>query len=130
MEPWLAILTGLLTACALYLVMCRNLVRIVLGTVLLAHAINLAVLTSGRLTRAIPPIAQGEGGVPETAANALPQALILTAIVISFGLLMSVLVLAVRLRRVLGTVDTDRFRAAEPPPDVAAAEDEHRRHEA
>lgn len=123
MEPLVAVLAGIMTACALYLLMTRNLVRVVLGTALLAHGINLAVLVSGRLTRTVPPLVGGGETAPAQVANALPQALVLTAIVISFGLFMAVMVLAVQVRRTLGTVDSDRFRAAEPPPDVDAEDD-------
>ena len=113
----LALLVGLLFGAAAYLMMGRNLVRYLFGLVLLGTAANLLLFTVGGLTPASPAIVpEGRQAPPEVVANALPQALILTAIVISFALLAFALVLAVRAYRDLGTVDTDAMRAAEPPP--------------
>ncbi len=115
MEPVLSIVVGLLFAIALYLLMSRSLVRIVLGVAVLGNAANLLIFTAGRLTREIPPLVPADAKVPtEAIANPLPQALILTAIVISFALFAFVLVLAYRAYETLGTVDTSAMRVAEP----------------
>ena len=75
------------------------------------------------MTRARPPlIAPGEALPPPGISNAVPQALMLTAIVISFSLLTFALVLAFRTYQELETVDTDRMRAAEPSPPGAGAD--------
>ncbi len=112
----LALLVGLLFGVAAYLMLGRNFVRYLFGLVCLGTAANLLLFVAGGLTPAEPAIIPEGMSVPdEVVANALPQALILTAIVISFALLAFALVLAVRAYRDLGTVDTDLMRAAEPP---------------
>ncbi|KJS45417.1 MAG: hypothetical protein VR70_00640 [Rhodospirillaceae bacterium BRH_c57] len=118
MDFVLPVLIGVLVACSIYLMLSRNLVRVVLGLSLLSNAVNLIIFTSGRLTRAIPPLV-AEGGTlpPEGYANPLPQALVLTAIVIGFGLLAFALVLTYRAYQELGTVDTTAMRHAEPQFD-------------
>ena len=115
METVLAVLVGVLTAASIYLMLSRNLLRYLFGLVLITSAANLAIFAAGRVSRAAPPlIAQGAVAPAEGAANALPQALILTAIVIGFGLLAFTLALIFRTHRVLGTVDGDEMRIAEP----------------
>lgn len=115
MDYALTLLIGLLVVCSIYLMLSRNLVRVVLGLSLLSNAVNLIIFVSGRLTRAIPPlIAEGATLAPEGYANPLPQALVLTAIVIGFGLTAFALVLTYRAYQELGTVDTTAMRHAEP----------------
>ena len=117
MEPIIAVLVGVLMAATVYLMLSRNFVRFIFGLALLSHAANLVLFASGGMTRARPPlIAAGAFQPLPGAANAVPQALMLTAIVISFSLLTFTLVLAFRAYQELDTVDTDRMRAAEPPP--------------
>jgi multicomponent Na+:H+ antiporter subunit C len=121
MELALAVLVGVLTSCAVYLMMSGNMVRFIFALALLSNAVNLAIFTAGRLTYAAPPlIADGAKAPAETVANALPQALILTAIVIGFGLLAFTLVLVHRGHQALGTVEADRMRVAEPDADADA----------
>jgi len=122
METALAGLAGLLVAAALYLMLSGNLVRFLFGLALLSNAANLVIFAAGRLTYAAPAlIADGASAPQGTVANALPQALILTAIVIGFGLLTFTLVLVYRGYRALGTVEADAMRVAEPP-DAGEAE--------
>ena len=117
MEPIIAVLVGVLMAATVYLMLSRNFVRFIFGLALLSHAANLVLFASGGMTRARPPlIAAGESQPLPGVANAVPQALMLTAIVISFSLLTFALVLAFRAYQELDTVDTDRMRAAEPSP--------------
>ena len=115
MEPLVAILVGVLTAAAVYLMLSRNLLRFLFGMILISNAANLAIFDAGRLTVGEPPlIPEGADGPVEAVANALPQALVLTAIVIGFGLFAFALVLAFRAYSDLGTLDTDEMRLAEP----------------
>ncbi|MGK9050229.1 Na+/H+ antiporter subunit C [Neorhizobium petrolearium] len=115
MEPLFAILIGLFFAAAVYLMLSKHTVRILLGIVLLGNAVNLTLFTAGRLTREVPPIIPaGMDALPAGAANPLPQALILTAIVISFSFFAFLLVLTYRAYQELGTDDTDEMRLAEP----------------
>ncbi|AOS95691.1 Na(+)/H(+) antiporter subunit C1 [Microbulbifer aggregans] len=115
MEMALALVIGILTATGVYLMLARNLLRYLFGLILLSNAANLAIFTAGRLTRASPPlIPEGLKAPDIPVANPLPQALILTAIVIGFGLLAFSLALIVRAYRRLGTLDADDMRIAEP----------------
>jgi len=115
MEALFAILVGIFFAAALYLMMSKHIIRVLLGVVLLGNAVNLLLFTAGRLTAEIPPIIPaGSDTLAMSAANPLPQALILTAIVISFSFFCFLLVLTYRAYQDLGTDDTDDMRVAEP----------------
>lgn len=116
MENVLAIVVGVLVACAVFLVLSRDLIRVMLGIAILSNAANLLIFTAGRVTRDAPPLVPADLEVPAGAvANPLPQALILTAIVIGFGLLAFALVLSYRAYTAMHTVDVDAMRVAEPP---------------
>ena len=116
MEHALSLLAGLFFVAAIYLLLSRSLIRMLLGMVLFGNAVNLVILVAGRLGRLVPPIALGADTAPGAgAANPLPQALILTAIVIGFAMFAFLLVLAWRAYRSLEADDTDRMRVAEPP---------------
>ena len=121
MEPALIIVVTGFYAAAIYLLTSRHLIRLLLGIVLLSNAANLTIFSAGRITREIPPIIPAGLDVPPVAtANPLPQALILTAIVISFSLFAFVLVLVYRAYEELGTDDSNEMRLAEPAksPDL------------
>ena len=110
MESAISLLVGLLVGAATYLLLQRNLLRQVFGLMLLGAGVNLLILTLGRVTRVTPPlVAEGATAPPVGYANPLAQALILTAIVISFGLTAFTLVLLYRTFQELGTVDADRL---------------------
>ena len=116
MDYALAALAGLYLTAANYLLLARSLIRMLLGLVLLGNAINLVILVAGRVSRLVPPIVLGDDTAPAAAAaNPLPQALILTAIVIGFAMFAFLLVLAWRAYATLDADDTDRMRVAEPP---------------
>lgn len=114
MESYFAIAFGVLVALATYLLLSRNVLRMVLGILLLGNAVNLSIFTSGRFASSLPPIIlEGDNSIAG-AANPLPQALILTAIVISFALTAFAIVLFERTYRSLRTLDTDAMRVVEP----------------
>lgn len=116
METVLAILSGILTASAIWLMLSGNLLRFLFGLLLLSNAVNLAIFAAGRLTVAVPPLLEPGGTLPaHVMANALPQALLLTAIVIGFGLFAFALALTIRAYRSFGHLEIDRMRRAEPP---------------
>jgi multicomponent Na+:H+ antiporter subunit C len=118
MEAVFAILVGLFFAAGIYLMLSRHIIRILLGVVLFGNAVNLLIFTNGRIMREVPPIIADGLDVPAGAvANPLPQALILTAIVISFSFFAFLLVLAYRAYQEIGTDDTDGMRVAEPADD-------------
>ena len=115
MEPALIVVVTGFYAAAIYLLTSRHLIRLLLGIVLLSNAANLTIFGAGRITREIPPIIPAGLDVPPVAtANPLPQALILTAIVISFSLFAFVLVLVYRAYEELGTDDSNEMCLAEP----------------
>lgn len=126
MEPVLAFLAGLLAATGVYLMLAGHMLRVVFGIVLLGSSANLAVFTGGRLTESAAPLIATGSSLPEgVVANPLPQALVLTAIVIGFGFAAFALALALAAHRRLGTVNPEEMLVAEadagpkPQPVVA-----------
>jgi len=116
-ETLLAFVIGGLYAAGLYLVMRRSLLRLVLGLALLGHAANLLIFTMGGLTRGNAPIAEvGELAPRAPFADPVPQALILTAIVIGFGVQAFALVLIRRAWEATRTDDLDALRATDTNP--------------
>ncbi len=124
METALAFMCGIIAAASIYLMLSGNLIRFIFGLVLATNAVNLLIFVSGRLAETRPPLIGADAAVPvQKLANALPQALILTAIVIGFALLTFVFILFYRTYQSLGTVDTETMRIAEPGgscPDAGA----------
>ena len=113
-ETPLILLDGLFFAAAIYLMLSRNIIRILIGVALLGNAVNLLLFIAGRVTREIPPVITSGDVLPASAANPLPQALILTAIVISFSFFTFLMVLGYRAWQTLRTDDTSGMRFAEP----------------
>lgn len=108
MDTILPILAGAIFATGIYLLLRRSLVLTIIGIILISNSVNLALFSLGRITTEHPPLIAAGSLVPESPfANPLPQALILTAIVIGFGLLAFALALAYRSYKELGTVDQD-----------------------
>jgi multicomponent Na+:H+ antiporter subunit C len=104
-----------MAAASIYLMLAGNLIRFIFGLVMASNAVNLLIFIAGRLSISHPPLIPEAYGVPEMPmTNALPQALILTAIVIGFALLTFVFILFYRAYQALGTVDTESMRFAEP----------------
>lgn len=127
MEQITAIVCGAMIAASFYLLMRRSLLRFVIGLILLSNAVNLVIFTMGRLTRAQPPvIPEGAKVPPEPFANPLPQALILTAIVISFGLLAFTLVLVYRHFATNLSLESDDVRVSEPNEALEVDEEARR----
>ena len=123
MEAPLAVLVGFLFGASIYLLLSTSLIRILLGLVILSNAVNLLMFTAGRIIREVPPVIAIDAMVPEgVVANPLPQALILTAIVISFSLFAFVLVLVFRTYQAVGSDRTPELDAAEPPGGPTAPE--------
>jgi multicomponent K+:H+ antiporter subunit C len=106
-EALIAAAIGLLTALGVYLVLRARTFAVILGLMMLSYAVNLFLLAMGRLRGTVPPVLVDgvEGPVPY--ADPVPQALILTAIVIGFGMSAFAIVLALRARIVLGTDHVD-----------------------
>ncbi|MGN1400012.1 MAG: Na(+)/H(+) antiporter subunit C [Bacillus sp. (in: firmicutes)] len=110
METVMSILIGVFFAIGTYMVLSKSLLRIILGTSVIGHAVNLLILTMGGLKTGGPPLL---GGNNTSFTDGLPQALILTAIVINFAVTGLFLVVAYRSYRVLGTDDMDQLKGDE-----------------
>jgi multicomponent Na+:H+ antiporter subunit C len=92
----LAVTIGILYACGTFLLLQRALTRIVLGLAMLGHGANLLLLAGGGRAGAAPIVGSGEAAAGGRVADPLPQALALTAIVITFGITAFLLALAYR----------------------------------
>jgi multicomponent Na+:H+ antiporter subunit C len=115
-ELALSVTTGVVASVGLYLAMSRDLMRIVVGLAMLGSAVNLFVFAAGRLGHGAPPlVAAGAETVVHPVANPLPQALVLTAIVIGFALACFSVALVLSLQRRTGEADADALQFAEPP---------------
>lgn len=111
----LAILVSVTTG--VYLALSRDVFRCVIGLAILGAAANLVLYAAGRLGSPNPAVVPLGIQTLTDAANPLPQALVLTAIVIGFALICFALVLLLRLMQASGTDDADTLRHAEPVPD-------------
>lgn len=96
METLITLLVGVLVAVGVYLLLAKEMLRIILGTAVLSHAIHLLLIAMGGLKKGEVPLLQ-ENAAQYT--DALPQALILTAIVISFAVTAFLLVLSYRVHQ-------------------------------
>lgn len=114
METVLAVVIGALYATGIYLILRRSLVKLIIGLGFLTNAANLLIFTVGGLVRGRPPLVV-EGATAPVApfADPLPQALILTAIVIGFGVQAFALVLVYRTYQTVGTDDSDLMKSTD-----------------
>jgi multicomponent K+:H+ antiporter subunit C len=103
MEALIALVIGVLTGCGVYLVLRAHTFPVVLGLTLLSYAVNLFLFATGRLVIGQPPVI----GTAAAYADPLPQALVLTAIVIGFAMTAFVIMLALRARAELGNDHVD-----------------------
>lgn len=107
MELITIILSGILFGAAAYLMLSKNIIRIIIGTAVLSHGAHLMLLTMGELKRGAIPVLDEN---VEAYADPLPQALILTAIVIAFALTAIILIMALRIYKELGTNNIERMK--------------------
>ena len=108
METLFACCIGFLTACGVFLMLRGRTFPVVLGLTMLSYAVNLFIFITGRLSVNKPPlIVQGEVIDPSLYADPLPQALVLTAIVIGFATTALYLVVLLGSRGLTGTDHVD-----------------------
>ncbi|MCW3791879.1 Na(+)/H(+) antiporter subunit C [Paenibacillus sp. LS1] len=107
MEILMCVAVGILFAVAVFLILSRSLLRIVLGMSILTHGVHLLLITMSRLKTGSPPLL---GEMAERYVDPLPQALILTSIVINFGLTAFFFVLSYRSYLKLKTDDMEEVR--------------------
>jgi multicomponent K+:H+ antiporter subunit C len=103
MEVLVAVSVGILVACAVYLLLRARSFSVVFGLVLLSYGTNLFLFAMGRLNTNQVPLTS----MPGPYTDPLPQALVLTAIVIGFAMTAFVVVLALRARGILGSDKVD-----------------------
>ena len=114
MEIILALIVGTLFAAGIYMIMRRSLVKLIIGLALIGHAANMLIFSMGDLVRGSAPLIPKGAEVPSAPiADPLPQALILTAIVIGFGAQAFAIVLIKRVYQRIGTDDIDQLTAAD-----------------
>lgn len=124
METILAFVVGVLYAVGLYMMLRRSIVKLIIGLVLLGQAANLLIFTLGGLTRGRAPlIALDSTQLMAPYADPLPQALILTAIVIGFGVQAFALVLLKRAYQTVGADDLDDMKATDREVDDVLIDD-------
>lgn len=103
MELLYASCVGLLVACGVFLILRARTFTVVLGLTMLSYAVNLFLFSSGRLSLNQAAVL----GYSSEYADPLPQALVLTAIVIGFAMTAFVVILAIRGRADLGSDHVD-----------------------
>ncbi len=120
MEALLAATVGALFATGTYMLLRRSLTKVILGLGLISNGANLLIFTAAGLTPGLPPIiGHHDKTLSAAAADPLPQALILTAIVITFGVQAFALVLVYRAYQAVGSDDSDDItRTDDPTEDV------------
>jgi multicomponent K+:H+ antiporter subunit C len=115
MEFLVASGVGAMTAAGIYLILRLRTFPVILGTAMLSYAVNVFLFASGRLVVNLPPV------ISESASgytDPLPQALVLTAIVIAFGMTALVVILSLGAYLESGT---DRIDTADPADDAEDA---------
>lgn len=110
MELLIAIMIGTLYAGGIYMILRRSMVKMIIGLILLGNGVNLLIFLLGGVSKGKPPILSASS---ENFADPVPQALILTAIVISFGLQAFAIVLIQKVYEVLKTDDLDMIQKLE-----------------
>ncbi len=114
MHVLFAVVIGALYAAGFYLILRRTPVRVILGLIFLGHAAHLLLFVSARLTRGRPPlIPEGAEALTLPYADPLPQALVLTALVIGFAIIAFAVVLFYRAHDAVGHDDLDRLGSPE-----------------
>ncbi len=109
MEVLLAILIGLLYAIGVYLLLRRSILKFIIGIMFLSNATNLLVFLSAGIISGNPVFVEGEE-LSAIETDPLPQALVLTAIVIGFGIVVFTLALKYKFYNTTGTDDLDQLK--------------------
>lgn len=110
MEILLSILIGLLFTVGVYMVLRRSILKFIIGIIFISNATNLLVFLSAGITKGIPAFVDESVKSETIVADPLPQALVLTAIVIGFGLVVFSLALKYKFFAVTGTDDLDQMK--------------------
>ena len=111
MDLVISIIIGVLYTAGVYLLLRRSLVKLILGIIFLSNATNLLIFLSAGLTQGKPDFAsQKSADMSQAMADPLPQALVLTAIVIGFGIVAFTLALKYKYYEQTNTDDLDQVK--------------------
>ena len=113
MEVLLAILVGVLYTAGVYMLLRRSILKFILGIIFLSNATNLLVFLSAGIVPGEPVFIDETGDVANKLADPLPQALVLTAVVIGFGIVVYLLAVKYRLFFETRTDDLDQLKPTE-----------------
>ncbi len=114
METIMSFAVGALFATSIYMMLRRSIVKLVIGLILLSNSANLLIFTVSGMDRGLPPLVPAGMDLPLGGwADPLPQALILTAIVIGFGVLAFAVVLIHRAYEIIKEDDLDKMRSTD-----------------
>jgi multicomponent Na+:H+ antiporter subunit C len=110
MEIILAILVGVLYTAGVYMLLRRSILKFIIGIIYISNATNLLVFLSAGIIPGKPPFVESAEATVETFADPLPQALVLTAIVIGLGMVVFILALKYKFFEVTGSDDLDQLK--------------------
>jgi multicomponent Na+:H+ antiporter subunit C len=110
MEILLAIVVGILYTAGIYLMLRRSILKFIIGLIFMSNATNLLVFLSAGLVSGSPVFVDGKKISTEVMADPLPQALVLTAIVIGLGIVVFTLALKYKFFELTGTDDLDQLQ--------------------
>jgi multicomponent Na+:H+ antiporter subunit C len=113
MEILLAILVGVLYTAGVYMLLRRSILKFIIGIIFLSNATNLLVFLSAGIVPGEPVFVDAKGPMTSTLADPLPQALVLTAVVIGFGIVVYLLAVKYRLFYDTKTDDLDQLKPTE-----------------
>ena len=114
METLLAVVIGVLFGSGVYMIFRRSIVKLIIGFALLSHAVNLLLFTVGNVFRGNAPIIEPEqSSLASSFTDPLPQALVLTAIVISFGVMAFAIVLFKKFYQSVEIDDLDQMKSTD-----------------
>lgn len=115
MEIILAILTGVLYTAGVYMLLRRSMLKFIIGIIFMSNATNLLVFLAAGIVQGSPAFADGKLADPSKVADPLPQALVLTAIVIGLGIIVFTLALKYKYFQLTGTDDLDQVKQTDKP---------------
>lgn len=114
MEIVLAILVGVQYTAGVYMLLRRSILKFIIGIIFMSNATNLLVFISAGITSGSPPFLDETAGRAGQMADPLPQALVLTAVVIGLGIIVFILALKYKFFSVTNTDDLDQIKRTDP----------------
>lgn len=115
MEILLAILTGVLYTAGVYMLLRRSILKFIIGIIFMSNATNILVFLAAGVVQGRPAFVNGQASNASPVADPLPQALVLTAIVIGLGIIVFTLALKYKYFQLTGTDDLDQLKQTDKP---------------